>query len=685
MENNEMNATNAISTSTASNSDSISSVDCTDCANAASTNNDTYAMEAMLPAETDCSSDLVAPLDKKQHKVTVLDEGNTVTKYLFRHHRLSLYKFLTRELHNGHLSEVVGFKILNRVINREACFFPMGGVSFWKIDRKNLYADVKVEMKLQSADGVREWQGVLVCIVSFESESTITVSCESIERSVDHKADGCDPISAYTVGYYTSKEIDAMAEAIWAKYLPEALSDPTKRNPEELARRMGLDIKYLDVYDHKGIPATLFFKEGDILIGEDKVDEFTGEHHKTDAPVSVTIPANTIVVNTNVVEKKYAAFDIFHECTHYVKDYMFYRLQEVGNNDPKGMKTKEIIVEEGHELHDPLYFMEKQADRGGFGLMMPATHTEQLIRQECAKVKEFQNEGELYETVGLRICAMLRLPHFRVRARMIQLGHYQAKGALNYVNHRLIQPFAFKRESLSVEVLTFVIPARTLYKLAEKSERLNALLESGRYIYADGHVVRNDPRYVKMGDGELILTNWARSHVDECCLRFIKVYVQKMVGKYVLGRMYHDAEYIVRTEEFLKDIMRAEEMDEIDARMAYKERFPRKIVDAFDQVMKANGYTRERTADELGISVRTLYDRLHGKKAITLDFIVRVCLLWKLPDWISYLLLDRANLKLSEHDKRHQAIEYILHVLWSEGIERADSFLESKGLETLKR
>ena len=149
--------------------------------------------------------------------------------------------------------------------------------------------------------------------------------------------------------------------------------------------------------------------------------------------------------------------------------------------------------------------------------------------------------------------------------------------------------------------------------------------------------------------------------------------------------MYHDAEYIVRTEEFLKDIMRAEEMDEIDARMAYKERFPRKIVDAFDQVMKANGYTRERTADELGISVRTLYDRLHGKKAITLDFIVRVCLLWKLPDWISYLLLDRANLKLSEHDKRHQAIEYILHVLWSEGIERADSFLESKGLETLKR
>ena len=52
---------------------------------------------------------------------------------------------------------------------------------------------------------------------------------------------------------------------------------------------------------------------------------------------------------------------------------------------------------------------------------------------------------------------------------------------------------------------------------------------------------------------------------------------------------------------------------EIDAKIEYKVRFPRSFVKAFDQVMKANGYTRERTADELGIHVNTLSNRLNGK------------------------------------------------------------------------
>ena len=47
---------------------------------------------------------------------------------------------------------------------------------------------------------------------------------------------------------------------------------------------------------------------------------------------------------------------------------------------------------------------------------------------------------------------------------------------------------------------------------------------------------------------------------------------------------------------------------------------------------------------------------------VTLDFIVCASLLWRLPDWISSMLLDRAGLKLSEYDRRHQAIEHILHI-----------------------
>jgi len=124
-------------------------------------------------------------------------------------------------------------------------------------------------------------------------------------------------------------------------------------------------------------------------------------------------------------------------------------------------------------------------------------------------------------------------------------------------------------------------------------------------------------------------------------------------------------------------------MDEIDAKMEYKARFPRSFIKAFDQIMKTNGYTRERAADELGIHVNTLSNRRNGKTMLTLDFIVCACLLWKLPDWISNMLLDRAGIKLIEYDRRHQAIEHILHVLWSEGREKADQYLASRGLDPL--
>ena len=147
--------------------------------------------------------------------------------------------------------------------------------------------------------------------------------------------------------------------------------------------------------------------------------------------------------------------------------------------------------------------------------------------------------------------------------------------------------------------------------------------------------------------------------------------------------MYYDADYIARTSEFLEDIMRAEKMDEIDAKMEFKARFPWIFIKAFDLVMKTNGYSRERTADEMGMHVNTLSKRLNGKPMVTLDFIVCASLLWRLPDWISSMLLDRAGLKLSEYDRRHQAIEHILHVLWSEGREKADQYLRSMGLDPL--
>lgn len=122
---------------------------------------------------------------------------------------------------------------------------------------------------------------------------------------------------------------------------------------------------------------------------------------------------------------------------------------------------------------------------------------------------------------------------------MVQLGHLDAKGALNYVDKSKIEPFAFDHEAWSDSDHTFIIDPLKVNALKKKNDEFRSLMEGGRYVYADGHVVRNLPEFVRRDEEkeELLLTDWAKKHVDRCCLRFVQKYVQKNVGRYVYGRM----------------------------------------------------------------------------------------------------------------------------------------------------
>lgn len=69
-------------------------------------------------------------------------------------------------------------------------------------------------------------------------------------------------------------------------------------------------------------------------------------------------------------------------------------------------------------------------------------------------------------------------------------------------------------------------------------------------------MVFNDPMFVQRCGETYKLTDYAIANVDVCCLRFVRIYVQKNLGEYVLGRMYMDAEYVERTMFYLKDYLK---------------------------------------------------------------------------------------------------------------------------------
>ncbi|MEG1195163.1 MAG: hypothetical protein RSE58_06245 [Clostridia bacterium] len=633
------------------------------------------------PNSAALTNDSASPNVKKKILVPVL---KTMTKYLFDHYRLSMYSYVNRCLREGTLSRVVGARVLNKVINHDALSFPH--VSFWRIDRTDFYADVQAELKLETMAGELVWNGYLVFLCSFTGEFSCII--ERLTDEVNRENDGLDPMNPYLVPYYNNKRMDEVTEEIWKRYCPKALNDPKARDAKKLAELMGLRVEYHPVYDHHGVGSILFFSEDDLAIGQDRSEkDWNGvkKRVKDAEPTLERIPADTIVINTNLLHRDYSAFDIFHECVHYEEHYMTFRLQELASNDPRKTAMKEIDVTNMQEVTDPIYFMEKQANRGAYGLLMPVTYMRELIAEECREVEKYRHAGEKYEIAGKQIAAKLRLPHFRIRARMIQLGNIEAKGALNYVQRKLIQPFAFDLDAWREEQYTFVIDYATAKQLYHENDDFRVVMDSGRYIYADGHIVRNGQRFVIWEEDKLILTDWANAHVDDCCLRFIRIYVQENAGRYVFGRMYCDTDYVKQTRFYLNDLIIKENLDELDAKTKYIQTFPKSFKDTIEQLKQQNAVSNIKLAEFLNMDDST-FGRSIGdpKRYMNEDYLTVLCLYFRLPDWISRLVFKRAHFQLDEENKRHQAILHILRVQSNDGLEAANEYLIRNNLAPLR-
>ena len=612
--------------------------------------------------------------EEEEENIVEIPVFITAVKYIFKRYRLMMFSYMNQLLRQGRLSRITGLRFRNKVLNRDSLQF--GFMSFRKIDRTNFYVDVTVNLHLDTDRGKKDWRGTLVLWGSFDGPELVCTA-EELTSGTSRKEEGLVPLSPFLVPYLRNSEVDRIAEKILKKYLPEAIDDPHLRNASRLAERMGLTVHYLPLYDHVGIPSVLMWEAGELPV----MDKWRVGQKEPDI---VTVPKNSIIVNTNEIRDEYAYFPIYHECIHHELHYMAYRLQKLASNDKKGIKYQKVKIGQGKPVVNPLHFMEKQANRGAYGLMMPETVTRKMIREEYSRAEDCRHEGEKYQVAGKNMAFKLILPDFRIRARMVQLGYLQAKGALNYVQKQPIKPFAFDPDAWRDNQHTFVIDPASAEHLMRTNEDFRKLICSKRYIYADGHIVRNDPRYVRDQDGSLLLTPWANEHVDECCLRFIRKYMPTSIGRFGYGRIYYDADYIRQTLFYLEDIMETDGIDEIDAKYRYKKRFPDTFQKAVIMLMRKKKVSQEKMAEQLNTSVRTMMRWLEEPwKYGGVDFVTALALALQLPDWITAMLFKRAHLQLDEDDRRHQAIQHILRAQSNDGIEAANAYLKEKNLEQL--
>jgi len=627
------------------------------------------AMQEENPGPEDIRSrdmpDEVFPELVDHHKTTLVPVIQTMKDYILLHYRLGIAAELCRQIMDDEVATgyaVDGIQVIPQI---KTCRFRH--MAFWRASASSIIADIDVGIDLLLKDGVIDdtVKAAFRVALHIDMDEGEILECSIYSESEPRPERDLWLLSDYLVPILRKDEIEAGAEALLEKHYTEALCDLKEHNAYEMAERMGLQVMTLPLYKRPRTKSILYFCEGEIVVCANQ------EEQTSETPEIVRIPGNTIVINSTVIPTDSCHLNIYHECVHFAWHYLFYRLQDMHNNDVKGLKTRRVVKTEKRRGENPLLWMEWQARRGSYALLMPASAMRPEIR---AAMEETANLGW---HLGRRLdCVARRISHendhrkYLVRARL--------------VDDRYIEPFAFSVEKGAGDY-TFVIDKKTAFAEYRDNPDFRAYLDSGAFIYADGHLCLNDPKYVVCTSSGARLTKWANAHVDECCLRFISVYEQCGVAEYRFGTLNSDEEYnrhYLMLGENDRDRARPVSFTEMSDIVSS---LPRTFHGALTTLMKIRRVTVEQLAEAAAMSEKTI-KRLRSaeRRDYTMDQVVALCVGLHLPPWLSCELTARAGLVLRDIPE-HRAYRYILDCLFMDRMEDVQRFLKENKLEPLKQ
>lgn len=346
----------------------------------------------------------------------------------------------------------------------------------------------------------------------------------------------------YLVPYTSSLLLDSEGTDLLTLYYPQALDSPCRVTGEELARRMKLNVKYCRLAEDSAIRGQMYFEERIITV-------FDSQNRKCRKKIA----ANTIIVDVSAIvddelnfRKELLDDTVIHECYHADRHRLFYLGQRLYNEDIRCLSCSTIGTQMGKAIDaaytlsrstdideavvadvslstkSPIDWIEWQADRVTPRIRMPESTTEQMIDRIGAKYRSrypHMSVEKLTERIICELADFFGVSKQSAKLRMIELGHSEAQGVLNFANGAYVENHRFAQDMLEKNQ-TFTIDFKDALELYRDSSAFRDRISSGCYQYIDGHYCLADSRFVYRRGGELHLTSYAKRHMDECCLVF---------------------------------------------------------------------------------------------------------------------------------------------------------------------
>ena len=323
-------------------------------------------------------------------------------------------------------------------------------------------------------------------------------------------------VDKYLLPVLKGKDYSRMAKRIMYKYMRQYYDSFEPVDPAAWVYQENLKVRY-GVFSEEGVLGEYFFSFGTA----DIVDPKSGK-------VTITeINPGTIVLNREIAgDAAKRKSTLMHELIHHYLGHYFFLLQKLHGHEYCSYMCKRFDKEaEQHDRWTPVDIMEMQANK------MPGYLFIQDKPGRSFADKLMENLGWKLDIASMNQMVDQTAEYFETtkavaRTRLIEFGYNGVRGLMQSANGSLVPAYI----SNLAENETYTIDEADGIKEYLRNSEFRKLINTGAYLYVEGHYCRNDKKYLYRDQyGYDHLTPYAREHMAECCLIFKRIYQNSLV------------------------------------------------------------------------------------------------------------------------------------------------------------
>lgn len=536
-----------------------------------------------------------------------------------------------------------------------------------------------------------EWFNIS-CIASLDAElHDFTVT--GIEKYTSSKIIPKGLLTDELVPVIRRDGFDREAENFLKEYYPEALAEPKRVDVSTIVERMGLKVREVHITRNGAAFGKIFFAdmETEYFDANDRIFR------------KINVEKGTIFVDPAIYFMRNVGSrnnTVIHECVHWYKHKKFHDFMRLFDANAEFVICRTNETRRAKDKWTPLDWMEWQANGIAPRILMPASMTMRKIDELIYKNKTaFPNQTELQmlESVIFELADFYGVSNLSAKIRMLDLGYEKAVGVHTYVEDRFITNYQFQQGALQQNQTFVISPSDYCYEYMV-NPKFTKLIDSGRFIYLDGHVCINDAKYIRrQSDGCLDLTDYATEHIDECCLIFdIKVSPNSKYGtmEYMRDAMFKN---VAKEEERFASFNQSRHNDLIErtaeglARIRADANWEQDVLENMPRTMQKSlqFVIAKRNTDSKELSIRTGIDDRQirrwvdeGKKISGKNF-VAMCIGLNLSPSISKMMSEMVDGSLGRNSEEEKAYRILLNSMYNHDIRECNAFLVSMDLDPL--